>query len=96
HPRAFGEPSRISCVVHIGDGEFIDVTPEQVQDIARGGYVLKDAGGKPDLILIATGSEVATPWLAARFGWSVAFALSVVGMVITIINFAFCQKWVKQ
>lgn len=25
HPRAFGEPSRISCVVHIGDGEFIDV-----------------------------------------------------------------------
>ena len=32
--------------------------PEQVQDIARGGYVLKDAGGKPDLILIATGSEV--------------------------------------
>lgn len=24
HPRAFGEPSRISCVVHIGDGEFID------------------------------------------------------------------------
>jgi hypothetical protein len=33
-------------------------TPQQVQDIARGGYVLKDAGGKPDLILIATGSEV--------------------------------------
>lgn len=25
HPRAFGEPSRISCVVHIGDGEFTDV-----------------------------------------------------------------------
>ena len=25
HPRAFGEPSRISCVVHVGDGEFIDV-----------------------------------------------------------------------
>ena len=41
-------------------------------------------------------SMLATPWLAARFGWSVAFALSVVGMVITIINFAFCQKWVKQ
>lgn len=33
-------------------------------------------------------SMLATPWLAARFGWSVAFALSVVGMVITIINFA--------
>ncbi|WP_436893720.1 AAA family ATPase [Siccibacter turicensis] len=25
HPRAFGEPSRISCVVHIGDGEFVDI-----------------------------------------------------------------------
>jgi len=25
HPRAFGEPSRISCVVHVGDGEFMDV-----------------------------------------------------------------------
>ncbi|MDN0085992.1 Lon protease family protein [Yersinia nurmii] len=25
HPRAFGEPARISCVVHMGDGEFVDV-----------------------------------------------------------------------
>ncbi|HFK7184670.1 TPA: AAA family ATPase [Serratia odorifera] len=25
HPRGFGEPSRISCVVHLGDGEFTDV-----------------------------------------------------------------------
>ncbi|WP_205585832.1 hypothetical protein, partial [Pseudomonas aeruginosa] len=25
HPRAFGEPSRISCVVQIGDGEFTDI-----------------------------------------------------------------------
>lgn len=25
HPRPFGEPSRISCVVHAGDGEFNDV-----------------------------------------------------------------------
>ena len=32
---------------------------EQVRQIARGGYVLADAeGGTPDLILIATGSEV--------------------------------------
>ncbi|MFD2021037.1 transketolase C-terminal domain-containing protein [Pseudocitrobacter faecalis] len=41
-------------------------TPEQVQEIARGGYVLKDAGGKPDLILIATGSEVEITVLAAE------------------------------
>ncbi|WP_457913904.1 AAA family ATPase [Candidatus Gillettellia adelgis] len=25
HPRSLGEPSRISCVVHFGDGEFTDV-----------------------------------------------------------------------
>ncbi len=30
----------------------------QVADIARGGYVLKDCAGEPELILIATGSEV--------------------------------------
>ncbi|WP_018881712.1 MULTISPECIES: transketolase [unclassified Thioalkalivibrio] len=31
---------------------------EQLANIARGGYVLKDCDGTPDLILIATGSEV--------------------------------------
>lgn len=41
-------------------------TPEQVKAIARGGYVLKDAGGKPDLILIATGSEMEITVLAAE------------------------------
>ena len=30
----------------------------QLLDIARGGYVLKDSAGTPELILIATGSEV--------------------------------------
>jgi transketolase len=30
----------------------------QIADIARGGYVLKDCTGEPELILIATGSEV--------------------------------------
>ncbi|MEA1064684.1 Lon protease family protein [Erwinia sp. HR93] len=25
HPRTFGEPSRISCVIHFGDGEFTDI-----------------------------------------------------------------------
>ncbi|WOZ78672.1 transketolase [Kosakonia sacchari] len=33
-------------------------TPEQVQAISRGGYILKDCEGTPDLILIATGSEM--------------------------------------
>jgi transketolase len=35
-------------------------TPEQIQQISRGGYVLADSeGGGPQVILIATGSEVA-------------------------------------
>ncbi|UAA39823.1 transketolase [Paraneptunicella aestuarii] len=35
-----------------------DRNAEQVANIAKGGYVLKDCDGQPDLILIATGSEV--------------------------------------
>ena len=37
----------------------------QVADIARGGYVLKDSVGMPELILIATGSEVGLAMQAA-------------------------------
>lgn len=33
-------------------------TRQQLADIARGGYVLKNCEGQPELILIATGSEV--------------------------------------
>jgi transketolase len=33
-------------------------TAEQLGDVARGGYVLKDSEGNPDILLIATGSEV--------------------------------------
>ncbi len=41
----------------------------QLLDIARGGYVLKDSSGAPELILLATGSEVALAMgAAARLG----------------------------
>jgi transketolase len=33
-------------------------TQQQISDIARGGYILKDCNGEPDLIFISTGSEV--------------------------------------
>ena len=33
-------------------------TQEQVADISKGGYILKDCEGQPELIFIATGSEV--------------------------------------
>ena len=38
---------------------------QQLSDIERGGYVLKDSAGEPELILIATGSEVALAMQAA-------------------------------
>ncbi len=38
----------------------------QLRDIARGGYVLKDSVGVPDVILIATGSEVGLAVQAAE------------------------------
>lgn len=40
-------------------------TPQQVLDVRRGGYVLKDCDGPPQAILIATGSEVALAMDAA-------------------------------
>ncbi len=36
----------------------IDRTPAQIESISRGGYILSDSDGKPDAIIIATGSEV--------------------------------------
>ncbi|HZX80430.1 MAG TPA: transketolase C-terminal domain-containing protein, partial [Lysobacter sp.] len=41
-------------------------TAQQVADIERGGYVLKDSVGAPELILIATGSEVGLAMQAAE------------------------------
>ncbi len=38
----------------------------QLGDIARGGYVLRDGGADPELILIATGSEVGLAMKAAE------------------------------
>ncbi|MGJ4730223.1 transketolase [Luteimonas sp. SDU101] len=39
---------------------------QRVRDIARGGYVLKDSVGTPEIILIATGSEVELATAAAE------------------------------
>ncbi|NNJ95803.1 MAG: transketolase [Gammaproteobacteria bacterium] len=42
-----------------------DRTDAQIADIGKGGYVLKDSNGDPDVIVIATGSEVALALEAA-------------------------------
>jgi len=39
---------------------------EQIKNIAKGGYILKDCAGTPDAIIIATGSEVALAMDAAE------------------------------
>jgi transketolase len=31
---------------------------QQIENIARGGYILKDGGGEPQAVIMATGSEV--------------------------------------
>jgi transketolase len=41
-------------------------TAEQIAAISRGGYVLRDCDGTPDIVLIATGSEVALATSAAQ------------------------------
>ena len=37
---------------------FLPRTASQIADIRKGGYILSDSDGKPDVIIIATGSEV--------------------------------------
>ena len=41
-------------------------TADQIDAVARGGYILLDSDGEPELILIATGSEVGLAMAAAR------------------------------
>jgi transketolase len=43
-----------------------DRSVQQVADIKRGGYILKDTQGQPDLIFIATGSEVELAMASAQ------------------------------
>ncbi|MGL4859073.1 MAG: dipeptide/tripeptide permease DtpA, partial [Enterobacteriaceae bacterium] len=41
-------------------------------------------------------SMLATPLLAKHFGWGIAFSLSIIGLIITILNFLLCHRWVKE
>lgn len=53
---------------------------EQLANIARGGYLLKDAGASPDVILIATGSEVGLAVAAAEDAAGQGLAVAVVSI----------------
>ncbi|MGK2914822.1 MAG: transketolase [Porticoccaceae bacterium] len=58
-------------------------TEAQVEAIARGGYVLRDCEGPPELILIATGSEVQLAVAAAQQLESAGYSVRVVSMPCT-------------
>jgi transketolase len=57
-----------------------DRTPEQLENAARGGYVLKEARNGPDALLIASGSEVSLAMEAARELESANVGVRVVSM----------------
>ena len=62
---------------------------EQIADIERGGYVLKACEGQPDLILIATGSEVALAMDAAQ-------QLSSEGRQVQVVSMPCTERFDKQ
>ncbi|MGY5955982.1 transketolase [Kosakonia sp. BK9b] len=68
-------------------------TPEQVQAISRGGYILKDSDGKPDLILIATGSEMEITMKAAEQLSAEGHKVRVVSLPSTDIFDAQDEAW---
>ena len=61
-----GKPGPTALILSRQNLAQVERTPDQVKEIARGGYVLKDSGGKPDIILIATGSEMEITLQAAE------------------------------
>jgi transketolase len=60
-------------------------TPAQVAAIARGGYVLSDSEGAPEIVLIATGSEVGLAVEAAKLLTAQGRRVRVVSMPSTSV-----------
>lgn len=64
-------------------------TAEQLANVARGGYVLKDCHGTPEVILIATGSEVGITVEAAD-------KLAAVGTKVRVVSMPSTDAFDKQ
>jgi transketolase len=58
---------------------------EQLSDVARGGYILKDSASTPEVILISTGSEVGVAMAAAQQLSESGLAVRVVSMPSTSV-----------
>ena len=68
---------------------FVSRDGAQVQAIARGGYVLRDCDGTPELILMATGSEVGITLEAAE-------ALTAEGRKVRVVSMPCCERFDAQ
>lgn len=62
---------------------------KQVADIAKGGYILRDCDGAPELIIIATGSEVALAFHAAE-------ELEKEGRKVRVVSMPCCEVFNRQ
>lgn len=64
-------------------------TEAQIQDISKGGYILKECEGTPELILISTGSEVGVTMEAAK-------ELEQQGKAVRVVSMPSCEVFEKQ
>ena len=64
-------------------------TAEQIAAISKGGYILKDCEGTPDLIYIATGSEVALAFHAGE-------ELEKEGKKVRVVSMPCCEVFDRQ
>ena len=62
---------------------------DQIAAISKGGYILKDCAGTPDLILIATGSEVELAVASAE-------ALTAVGKAVRVVSMPSTERFDAQ
>lgn len=80
------EPARPACLILSRQSlPQLERSETQVKDILRGGYILRDCPGIPDIILIGTGSETALAVDAAAVLAQKGYACRVVSMPCTEI-----------
>lgn len=73
--------ARPACLVLSRQGlPQLDRSPEQIKDIKRGGYIIRDCPGRADIILISSGSELALAVEAAAILAQKGYACKVVAM----------------
>ncbi len=84
------EQKQPACLVFSRQGvPFIHRTPEQIENICRGAYVLYESNGDLQLILIATGTEVGITLEAAR-------QLDAQGVAVRMISMPSAEVFARQ